>query len=120
MLSGSEARSKFLRLHAHELTTKCCWRAEQHNRSFAGVQFAINPRVGFHSIYRRDEKAVHSAREQASKANLFAVDHVVIVRQQNVVAEVMSALLNGIDDSGEDWICAGGNHESKQFGRARA
>ena len=110
------AGDKFLNLHAHEGPAERRGRAEQNNRRPAFEQHLINPRLGFITINRRDEKPVHAAGKQALDAPFLAFGKVVGVREQDGVAEFVGAFLDGINQARENRIGDGGNDKTENPG----
>ena len=78
--------------------------AEQNGRDLAGEQFLIDARLAGHTINRSDEQSSDTPRQETPDASLFALGDVLCVRQQEIVAELISPFFDRQHHPGEDRV----------------
>ena len=113
MSRGVVAGDEFLDFDGGKTFAERRGRPEQDGRRVARDNFLINPRLGLEAINGRDEQSVHAARQQAAQAGVLAFGLVVGVAEEQVVAELVGALLDGEHDARVNGIRRGRNDEAE-------
>src|SRR5579864_6219337 len=69
----------------------------------ASQQLLIYPGFAANPIDRRDKQAIDAPGKEPANASLLALGKIQGVRQDDIIAQVVGALLNGEDNPRENW-----------------